>query len=144
MLWLKLLVGADGSKLHSNRVKAWAEKTQPAVSLIDGFAEFVTHAGPSDAAASEMKYFRLPFFFVCFFYVSHRFPPPHPRPPPVNNDCSCVNVASSCVCAPVCVSLFWWLCFFLFFFLLSVCICVCPSDYGAQIGHYPCVRRRGA
>ena len=67
MLWLKLLVGADGSKLHSNRVKAWAEKTQPAVSLIDGFAEFVTHAGPSDAAASEMKYFRLPFFLFVFF-----------------------------------------------------------------------------
>lgn len=52
MSWLKLLIGADEGKLHSNHAKG-EQRTQLALSWIDGSAEFVTHAGPSDAATSE-------------------------------------------------------------------------------------------
>lgn len=45
MSWLKLLIGADESKLHSNRIKR-EQRTQPAISWIDGSADFVSHAGP--------------------------------------------------------------------------------------------------
>lgn len=49
---LKLLIGADENKLHSNRVKP-EQRLQRAVSWIDCSAEFVTQTGPSDAATSE-------------------------------------------------------------------------------------------
>lgn len=114
------------------------QRSQTVIAQIDGFAEFVVGKGLSDTHTPTRTPLPTPNQGRGTSSAWHFSPATViRRPPAANNDRSCVNVAAGWVCLLVCAS------YFDGFLPAAATACVRLPDYGTQISHYPCVRRRG-